>query len=98
MKKFVFLVCAGLFSFGVSAADIDIGKTKAASCAACHGPEGIAAIPIYPNLAGQQAEYLEKQMKAFRDGERVDLVMSQMAKPLTDTDIKELAAYFASLK
>ena len=49
------------------AGDAAAGKTKAASCAACHGANGISAVPTYPNLAGQKEAYLVKQMKAFKD-------------------------------
>ncbi|WP_341502456.1 c-type cytochrome [Gallaecimonas sp. GXIMD4217] len=77
--------------------DVEAGKAKAATCAACHGGNGIAAIPLYPNLAGQKAPYLVKQLKAFRDGTRADPVMGPMTKPLSDEDIANLSAYFASL-
>lgn len=80
------------------AADVEAGKAKAATCVACHGPDGISINPMWPNLAGQQDQYLIKQMKAFRDGERKDPVMAPMAAGLSDADIENLAAYYASLK
>ncbi len=80
------------------AADAAAGKIKAATCIACHGAEGISINPMWPNLAGQQDMYLSKQMKDFRDGKRDDPVMSAMAKPLSDDDIDNLAAYYSSLK
>ena len=80
------------------AGDIAAGKTKAASCAGCHGSDGISANPLWPNLAGQKAPYLVKQLKAFRDGGRQDPMMSAMARPLSDADIDNLAAYYSSLK
>ncbi len=80
------------------AGDSAAGKIKAASCAGCHGPDGISANPLWPNLAGQKAPYLVKQLKAFRDGARQDPMMSAMARPLSDADIENLAAYYASLK
>ena len=80
-----------------AAGDIAAGKLKSALCAACHGAEGISATDIWPNLAGQKAGYLVKQMKAFRDGGRKDPMMSPMATPLSDDDIDNLAAYFSSL-
>jgi len=80
-----------------AAGDIAAGKLKAATCAACHGAEGISGNDIWPNLAGQKAGYLVKQMKAFRDGGRKDPMMSPMATPLSDDDIVNLAAYFSSL-
>ena len=81
-----------------SAADAAAGKTKAATCTACHGAEGVSVNPMRPNLAGQKEMYLVKQMKDFRDGKRNDPVMSPMAKGLSDDDIANLAAYYASLK
>ena len=80
------------------AADVAAGKAKAASCAGCHGAAGISAVPIYPNLAGQKEAYLAKQMKAFKDGTRTDPTMNAMAKPLNDTDIANISAYYAGLK
>ena len=90
-----------LFSFSTAqaaAGDPVAGKAKATLCAACHGPEGISMADLWPNLAGQKKAYLEKQIKAFRDEERIDPTMLPMVKPLTDQDIKDLAAYFSSLK
>jgi len=79
-------------------ADVARGRTKAAACAACHGPQGLAVAPDAPNLAGQPEMYLAAQLKAYRDGTRKHEVMSLMAKPLSDADIEDLAAWFASLK
>ncbi len=81
-----------------AAGDASAGRAKAAVCAACHGPNGISNNPQWPNLAGQQDLYLIKQLKAFRDGTRVDPLMSAQAQPLSDRDIEDLAAYFSSLK
>jgi len=82
----------------VMAGDIEAGKAKSALCAACHGANGISMSPIWPNLAGQKEQYLVKQIKAFRDGTRQDPTMAPMVAALTDTDIDNLAAYYASLK
>lgn len=91
----VLLVSAG---FAQAAGDAAAGKAKSAVCAGCHGANGISANPLWPNLAGQKDAYLVKQIKAFRDGTRSDPMMSPMAKPLSDADIDNLAAYFSSLK
>jgi cytochrome c553 len=72
--------------------------TKVGACVACHGADGIGKAPQYPNLAGQKATYIEKQLFAFRSGERKDPNMSVMAKPLSDQDIVDIAAYFESLE
>ena len=66
-------------------------------CVACHGADGIGKAPQYPNLRGQKASYIEKSLKAFRSGERKDPSMSAMAKPLTDAEIANLAAYFETV-
>ena len=80
------------------AQDASAGKAKAGACAMCHGPQGIAVAPDTPNLAGQPASYIAEQLKAYRDGTRKHEIMSLMAKPLTDADIANLAAWFSSIK
>lgn len=79
------------------AGDVAAGKTKSATCTGCHGVNGISSNPLWPNLAGQKAAYLVKQLKAFRDGQRSDPMMTPMAKPLSNADIENLAAYYSSL-
>ncbi|MCG9712368.1 cytochrome c [Shewanella insulae] len=98
MKKIALIALASLFSLAAQAGDIEAGKAKSMLCAACHGADGISLAPIYPNLKGQKAQYIEKQLKAFKEGTRQDPVMAPMAMPLTDEDIANLAAYFESLK
>jgi cytochrome c553 len=95
-----FIVSATLASAatGSMAADIAAGKSRAAQCAACHGPDGHAVVPQTPNLAGQDVDYLSEQLKDFRSGTRQNETMSVIAKPLTDAEIDNLAAYFNSLK
>lgn len=80
------------------AADVDAGKAKSGMCAACHGADGISFAPMYPNLKGQKAAYLEKQLKAFKDGSRKDPTMSPMAMPLSDDDIVNISAFYAEMK
>lgn len=95
--KTILLLSALLISAPILAADKDAGKAKSAVCVACHGSNGISAIPMYPNLAGQKEAYLAIALKAYRDGTRKNMVMAPMAKPLSDEDIANLAAYYASL-
>ena len=78
--------------------DVAAGRQKAAACAVCHGPLGLATLPDAPNLAGQPAIYLAAQLRAYRGGTRQHEVMTLMAKPLSDADINNLAAWYASLK
>ena len=80
-----------------AAGDAAAGKAKAATCAACHGAEGISPNDLWPNLAGQKQGYLIKQMKAFKDGSRKDPMMSPMAGTLSDDDVANVAAYFSGL-
>jgi cytochrome c553 len=97
-KTFITLTITMGISTSALAADIAAGKQKAANCAGCHGAAGISNNPAWPNLAGQQKNYLEKQLRDFRSGKRQDALMTPMAKPLSDNDIKNLAAYYNSLK
>ena len=85
------------FSASVQAGDAAAGKAKAGVCAGCHGQAGKSLNPIWPNLAGQNAAYIVKQLKAFKSGSRTDPMMAPMAKPLSDGDMDNLAAYFSSL-
>ncbi|MDJ0905210.1 MAG: c-type cytochrome [Woeseiaceae bacterium] len=90
-----------LASFGSAAVEAGGGTApafeKAAACAACHGQNGISVSPPWPTLAGQHKEYLVHALNQYRDGSRKDPVMSPMAAPLTDEDVKLLAEYFSSL-
>ena len=100
MRKILLLITAALLSINaaaVFAGDAAAGKSKSATCAACHGPNGISPNDMWPNLAGQKAGYLVAQMKAFRDGQRTNPMMAPMAAPLSDDDIANLAAYYSSL-
>ena len=79
-----------------SEAMIEAGRAKAATCVACHGPEGVAAAPQWPNLAGQQESYLLAALEQYKDGDRVDMVMNPLIAPLDETALEELAAFFAA--
>jgi cytochrome c553 len=68
------------------------------SCAACHGVEGVSTNTLWPNLAGQQPDYLFKEMKAFRDGTRVESSMpAALLQDASDQDLAELASYYSGL-
>ena len=98
MKKFIFSLFVALSSISAAqAADANAGKEKAAVCSACHGPTGVSASPMFPNLAGQNAAYTIKQLNDFKSGARTDAMMAPMAVNLSDADIADLAAHFASL-
>lgn len=81
--------------------DVAAGKAKSGVCAACHGPAGVAMIPIYPNLAGQNEQYLVGALKAYKAKQRTGgqaPIMQGQAAALSDEDIANLAAYYSSLK
>jgi len=99
MRKVILISVLGLFAGVVQAADIEQGKQIANSrCIACHGKAGVSSNPMYPNLAGQQALYLAKQMRDFQSGKRQEPVMNAMMNGVNDASIENLAAYFNSLK
>lgn len=80
------------------AGDAQAGRVKAAACAVCHGPLGIGQQPDAPHLAGQPEMYVAEQLKAYRSGKRVHEVMGVVAKGLSDADIADLAAWFATIE
>lgn len=72
------------------------GKAISGMCAACHGSNGIATNTSYPNLAGQNYEYLLQQLKAFKSGQRKNPMMHGMVNGLSLKQMKDIAAYYAS--
>jgi cytochrome c553 len=82
----------------VFAQNADSGKAKAGMCSTCHGPTGLSQLPNAPHLAGQPAIYIIEQMKNYRSGKRPHEVMAVIAKPLTDQEIDDLAAWYASIE
>jgi cytochrome c553 len=95
----IIAACAAMLSVSASAAaagNAESGKAKAGACMACHGPDGNSPADTWPKLAGQMPEYITKQLQDFRAGLRSNEQMSPMAKPLSDPDIADLAAYFSS--
>lgn len=100
--KYALTLAFALFSCAsMAAGDAEAGKAKAAACAACHGANGVAIAPIYPNLAGQKAAYMVAQLKAFKSGERKganSALMAPMAAPLSDQDMEDISAYFAAME
>jgi cytochrome c553 len=106
MKKLAIalsVVVAAISSPTMAEGNAEAGKTKALVCSACHGVDGNSMIDMYPKLAGQHPAYLEKQLHDFRsaaqtggkDG-RMDPIMSGMTMPLSDADIADISAFFAS--
>lgn len=105
MKKLaiVLSVVATISSPAIAEGNAEAGKTKAIVCSACHGVDGNSMIDMYPKLAGQHVTYLEKQLIDFRSAiktggkeGRVDPIMGGMSFTLTDQDIEDLSAFYAS--
>jgi cytochrome c553 len=78
--------------------DLAAGEAKAQSCAACHAADGSRGAPTFPILQGQHPEYLVKQLSEFKEGKRKNAVMNGMAAPLSDADMRNIAAFYASKK
>jgi cytochrome c553 len=78
--------------------DAKAGQTKAGTCAACHGADGNSADAQYPKLAGQHERVIWKQLKLFKSGERENPIMGPMAAALSEQDMRDLGAYFATQK
>ncbi len=82
----------------VVAADAAAGAKKVTLCSVCHGADGQSSVPIYPNLAGQSAAYLDLALKAYRAGDRnggMSAVMTPQVKNLSDEDIADISAYYS---
>lgn len=80
-----------------SGGNADNGKQKAATCFACHGTDGNAVDPQYPRLAGQYSRYMVQVLHEYKDGRRDNPIMKGMVSTLSDQDIEDVSAYFASL-
>lgn len=76
---------------------IEPSKNQLAVCSGCHGPQGISAIPNYPNLANQKKEYLIKSLQDFKKQIRKDPTMDAIVTSLSDSDIEALATYYSNL-
>lgn len=100
MKKFVVIAatCAllGSATAAWAAGDAAAGKAKSTTCTACHNPDGNSTIAQYPKLAGQSADYLTKQLMEFKSGARVNAIMLGMVAALSQQDMEDLAAFYAS--
>lgn len=95
---FMPLLAASMLCAPAMAQDAKAGRAKAsAQCAVCHGQNGVAQMPTAANLAGQQELYLVKALGDFRSGKRENEMMTVVAKDLSDADIANLAAWYASI-
>ena len=102
MKLQSIVLISLLCSAGVNAAapeaagSAEEGQAKSTTCVACHGANGNSANPEWPNIAGQHESYILKQLQAFKSGERQDPLMSPIAMTLSEEDMVDLAAYYAT--
>ena len=91
-------VLCGLYLSGPVLAEgsAEAGQAKSTTCIACHGVDGNSVNPEWPSIAGQHPQYIIKQLKAFKSGARQNPLMTPMAMGLSDADVEDLAAYFAT--
>lgn len=99
MYKLLFIFLTGLLLSSVAiASDPGAGESKSQACQACHGPDGNSPTPNFPNLAGQYEDYLLHSLKGYKSGTRMNAIMAGMAAPLSEQDMKDLAAYYSNQK
>ena len=100
MRRALAIGLGGIFLAGSAPAqdltgDREAGRALAGQCRTCHGLEGLARIPIAPNIGGESASYIASQLTAFRDGTREHEMMSVVAASLSDQQIADLAAWYS---
>ncbi|VEC00633.1 Cytochrome c-554(548) [Cedecea lapagei] len=102
MRKVILLIGLMACSLPVLAkGNAQAGEAKAITCVACHGMSGKASAPLYPNIGGQNEAYLEHSLQAYKKGERSGgqaEIMKAYVSGLSEEDISNLAAYYASMK
>lgn len=103
--KSAFILIAALLTCSVAHAQTPLAKgnakkgaKKAAVCASCHGKKGNSQNAQFPKLAGQNAQYVYNQLKAFKSGKRKNAIMKGMASSLSDQDMQDIAAYYSRQK
>jgi len=97
---FINFILLSVFSLNISAGNVEKGKEKSAACITCHGDAGVSVNAAWPKLAGQHASYIASQLYEFQkgtNGKRNNAVMYGIALTLSNTDIEDLSAYYASL-
>lgn len=96
MKQIVFVILVLFAGQLIAQGDAEKGKTLSATCVACHGTDGNSVNPIWPTLAGQHPNYIARQLKLYKSGERENAVMMPMTMGLSEQDMADLGAYFGS--
>ena len=98
LKAFILIMIGAMVPLAGQAGDPKAAEALATTlCAGCHGPKGISSNPLWPNLAGQQEQYLIKTMTDYKEGRREDAVMGPLAQTMDDKAIEDFAAYYAAL-
>jgi len=97
MKNWVLAIVAfGLIAAGAAhAGNLEAGKEKSRTCAACHGPDGNSATGDFPRLAGQHYDYLVKTLHEYKVGKRKNAIMAPQVANLSQRDMEDLAAYYS---
>lgn len=105
MKKSYFTFVGVALSVALSVAlpvhaagNADAGKAKSTACAACHGADGVSAVPSFPKLAGQHRDYLYHALKDYKSGKRKNPIMAGQVQNLSEADMQDLAMYFSRQK
>ena len=101
IHKYIIISAILIFSNNVFAVDLDKGKEKSVTCVACHGQDGVSVNPLWPKLAGQHASYLKSQLYEFQkgaNGNRNNIIMYGISVVLSEEDIDDISAYYASLE
>lgn len=97
MKLKNLIILTSIFLF-LGAGNPDKGQDKVAVCSACHGSDGNSVVGLWPSLAGQNEKYLTKQLRLVKSGNRVIASMTGLLDNLEDSDLEDIAAYYASQK
>jgi len=98
MKQLILVLLMFAVTGAIQAGDATAGKNKSLLCSTCHGSDGNSISPEWPSIAGQHENYLVKQITEFKTGVRKDPTMLGMTAALSEQDIADLAAYYASLE
>lgn len=97
MNKVMFVALAALLATGAAhAGDPVRGKEKSTACAACHGADGNSPAPAFPRIGGQHEDYLLQALQSYKKGSRTNAIMKAQVGALSNQDMADLAAYFAS--
>ena len=100
MKRFIFILLLGFycsFSTVMAGGDIAAGQEKSKTCVACHGEDGMSPTAQFPVIAGQYRDYLYQSLASYKSGQRKNPIMTGIVAALSDQDMQDLAAYYASL-